>query len=51
MSKRDATYRDVLRLNRQKQIGAWLSANCAKPANSVNGVTYSELMNQLRGEE
>lgn len=34
----------------RKRIGAWLSANCNKPANTLNGVSFAELMRELRGE-
>lgn len=31
----------------RKRIGVWLSENCGKPANTLNGVSFAELMREL----
>lgn len=33
----------------RKRIGIWLSNNCGKPANTLNGVSFAELMRMLGG--
>lgn len=50
MNNRRVTDRDILRIERQKRIGIWLSENCSKPANTVNSVSFGELMRQLGAE-
>lgn len=39
------------RIERQQALGAWLSENCWKPRNSLNNVSFAELMRQLRGDK
>ncbi|WP_275705838.1 hypothetical protein [Marinobacter iranensis] len=34
----------------RRRVGIWLSDNCGKPANTLNGVSFAEMMRQLRGE-
>lgn len=34
----------------RKRIGAWPSDNCGKPASTLNGVSFAELMRELKRE-
>lgn len=37
-------------LARRRRLGIWLSENCNKRANALNGVSFAELMKKLKQE-
>lgn len=36
-------------LAQRKRLGLWLSENCGKPANTLNGVSFDQLIRSLNG--